>query len=91
MKLKLNLKIYCSFFFLRNIWDAKYLQKYTVNLAQSLRENGVSVTSRAVSHEENARPRSRGMEERDWMVSQNQTATLSNGSIWLVINYLINN
>jgi hypothetical protein len=51
----------------------------------------VGMMSRAVSHEKNARPRSRGMEERDWMVSQNQTTTLSNGSIWLVINYLINN
>jgi hypothetical protein len=48
--------------FSRNIRDAKYLQKYTVDLAQSLR---VGMMSRAVSHEKNARPRSRGMEERD--------------------------
>lgn len=34
-----------------------FLQKYTVDLAQPLRENDMGVTSQAVSHGYNTRPR----------------------------------
>ncbi len=44
-------------FFKMNIRDAKFLRKYTIDLAQPLRENNIHVMSRAVSRSKNARPR----------------------------------
>ena len=49
-----------------------FLQKYTIDLAQLLRENNMCMTLRAVSHQES------GLAERDRTVSQNQIARLSN-------------
>lgn len=71
----------------------KLVQKYIISVAIPLHENDVGMTSWTISHGESARHdlarqqcetvRSRGMEERDRMVSQKPSATLFNG-IYLI-------
>ena len=63
---ELNLKLYCLFNFLLEIFGMQnLLQKYTIGFAQQLRENDMKITSRPVSHNENARPhRSRSSKQR---------------------------
>ena len=54
----LNLKIHCSFNFFSGIFGMQnLLQKYTICIAQPLRENDMGITLRTVSLSENARPR----------------------------------
>jgi hypothetical protein len=53
---ELNLKIYYLFNFFKIFGMQNLLYKYTIGLAQSLRENNVEMTSRPVSCRESARP-----------------------------------
>ena len=74
--LELNLKIYYSFNFFSGIFGIqKLVQKYTVSVAHSLRENGITRWKRETA-------RSRGMEEQDWTVSLKHCPM---GSIWVAI------
>jgi hypothetical protein len=64
--IELNLKIYYSFNFFSGIFGIQnFLQKYIIGLAQPLCKSDVVITSRAISHEESARPRGFAWQRRE--------------------------